>query len=259
MDQQLRKLISKSCPTVEKLFFGRRFLLPEYRRSDYLNLDIINQWECDRLLSFALGNFDERDLRNFLSLPALLSGLAYDRPVLFLEAELGGPLLRTRTPTTPQTADLHWRWPSFKIVLPRGLIESGHEWFTHYNICRTQEIIRCPEQVAQELDLLAARLSQSANLHRLERLECRCQQSGFILSTALDEAPDYRPMLRAYQRPGDITQAQAAKYHPSVPELEARLKGGVLHMQGGRSGATGGRIWLDGFSGRTTTSASGRV
>jgi hypothetical protein len=61
------------------------------------------------------------------------------------------------------------------------------------------------------------------------------QKRGWERELDPDER-DYRPMLKKYQRPGDISQEQASKYHPSVPELKARLAGGaggVLKMQGG--------------------------
>jgi len=50
------------------------------------------------------------------------------------------------------------------------------------------------------------------------------QKRGWEREQDPDER-DYRPILKQYQRPADISGAQATRYHPSVPELEERLRG----------------------------------
>jgi hypothetical protein len=61
MDATLRKLIAKHCPTTERLFFGRRYLVPQYRQVDYADQDLINSMEVDRLIRFSLGEVNHRD------------------------------------------------------------------------------------------------------------------------------------------------------------------------------------------------------
>jgi hypothetical protein len=53
------------------------------------------------------------------------------------------------------------------------------------------------------------------------------QSKGWEQEIDPDER-DYRPMLKGYQRPGDISQEQAGKYHPSQDRLQ-----GVQHFQQG--------------------------
>jgi hypothetical protein len=208
MDEKLRKLVSRHCPATEKAFFGRKYLVPTYRQTDYENLDFTNALELDRLVRYALGESDVGNQRNLLGLASTLGTLAYDRQTLFLEADLGSALNRTQVPDDLQISELRLRWPSFRIVLPRDLlsIEEG-KWLTHFVISRIdpEMTIHCPTVIAQEIDAFTSDLWNKATARKLERLECRFADTGLLVSCALNhQVDDHLPQI-TYTRV--ITQA----------------------------------------------------
>jgi hypothetical protein len=219
-----------SCPTLsgdQQNVFPSRHLLPPSRQGDYEPLAFSDELELDRLLRFALGEFNAGNRLNYLALATTLASLAFDRRVLFLEKELGAAFLRGKLGDL-EVGDIHMRWPSFKVVLPHLLLAIKDadtiRWLTHVNICQIDEPIRCPELIARELDELASRLGPSTNHHRLARLEFRAANSGYIISSGLNEVIGDRPQI-VYARitnstPNHLTNSDDDAEHALLTQLE---------------------------------------
>jgi hypothetical protein len=120
---------SRFSPKLHKAIHGRKFLLPIYRQSHYPNQDSLNQFFMDQVYCSALGFFGYGDDVSNSQWACQVSALGCGRPILFLERELGEALLRTKMLLGMQTSDIHWRWPSVRVILPTGLltIERGGE------------------------------------------------------------------------------------------------------------------------------------
>jgi hypothetical protein len=127
MDEKLRKLVSRHCPATEKAFFGRKYLVPTYRQTDYENLDFTNALELDRLVRYALGESDVGNQRNLLGLASTLGTLAYDRQTLFLEADLGSALNRTQGRTISRSVSFACAGPVSELSCPAISYQSKKE------------------------------------------------------------------------------------------------------------------------------------
>ncbi|MBV9671280.1 MAG: hypothetical protein JO076_00440 [Verrucomicrobia bacterium] len=97
MIPKIQKLIGKEAPLTNQLFFGPKFLVPQYRQPDYCNLDFQNYMDFERCMSFASGKLDRRDQVAYCVLSTTIAAFDYKRPTLFLERELAEALLRTES------------------------------------------------------------------------------------------------------------------------------------------------------------------
>ena len=154
---KILKGIAKYCPISYRKFFGRKYLLPHYREGDYYSLDFQNLVDFDRCLAFAMNPEGTDDVIR-CSVANTLAALEYNRPTLYLERELGEALLRTAILSDISTGDINWRWPAFKIVLPKGLISIEREGtprsLTHFDVCHIgpEAKIGIAPEIAREID-----------------------------------------------------------------------------------------------------------
>src|SRR4029077_17511038 len=97
-----------------KAFFGRTYVVPNYRQGDYAS----QRWEqwigFDRVATFAADAAPRGDETWMCCLCSTVAALNYNRPTLFLERELGEALMRTDILEHLQTGDIKWRWPAFR-------------------------------------------------------------------------------------------------------------------------------------------------
>src|SRR5258708_33672593 len=92
-----------------------------------------------------------------------------------------------------QTGDIKWRWPSFRVYLPAGLItinrqgEDEPRWATHFDVSEIgPESYSCPLSIARELDrFVTEEITHSHNLRMLQRHHFQYKEHGLCTSTAM--------------------------------------------------------------------------
>jgi hypothetical protein len=153
------KTISRRCPLTAKAFFARKFSLPQYRQADYFNQDTINELSLMMLLVPTLHDCAQTDDVVQSQLLNLFQALAHDRPTLFLERELGEILVKTEIPGFLETGDIHFPFPSFRVMLPRDLLglHAQNRWAMYLDIGHLPKDgeVGCPREIALELDRYA--------------------------------------------------------------------------------------------------------
>lgn len=193
-DPKVIKGIAKYCPWSYRKFFGRKYLLPRYREGDYFPLDFQHLVSFDRVLAFAV-NPEAMDDVMRCGMATTLAALGYDRPTLYLERELGEALLRTQVLENIASGDINWRWPAFKIVLPKGLLsverEDGPRSLTHFDVCHigSGTSIIAPRELAEETRKFIGTFLPHQHVHDITRFEFLYKEPGLCIATALDR-PD---------------------------------------------------------------------
>jgi hypothetical protein len=124
--QERYRKLAKKVPHLWKAVMGRKYLLPTYRQKDYVNQDTYSYLVLDNLVDFGQGYAEKFDkMRDEVSLShyvAFLRQIECDRPTYWLETELAGPMVRTKLPDDYMISDIQWRWPAFRVYLPKGLL-----------------------------------------------------------------------------------------------------------------------------------------
>jgi hypothetical protein len=211
-DPKILKGIAKYCPITYRKLFGRKFILPKYREGHYHSLEFQNLAAFDRCISFAI---DPEGLDDVIrcTLANTFASLEYNQPTLFLERELGEMLLRTPILADITTGDINWRWPAFRIVLPKGLAtidrEDGPRTLTHFDVCHIgpdQNII-VPKEIAREVENFIHKLLPQTEIQDISRFEFKYKNPGLCISSALDrpDIKDYGQTVYGMVKPwGDI-------------------------------------------------------
>ena len=197
-DRKLMKLLARQAPLTHKAFFGRRYLLPNYRQADYTNQHFENWIGFDRACTFAAGAAPHGDEVWQICLGNTIAALACNRPTLFLERELGEALLRTDVLENLQTGDIKWRWPAFRVYLPSGLVTIHREgdevrWGTYFDVAEVDLDARfaCPLPIAREIDEFVAHNVPDAlgrNRGMLSRVNFSYKEHGMTIGTALNKS-----------------------------------------------------------------------
>jgi hypothetical protein len=207
---KLLKQIAKQAPLAYKTFFGRRYLLPNYRQADYMPQPFQNEVAFDRVCTYAAGAAPSNDEPWQICLGNTVAALNYNRPTLFLERELGEALMHTDILETLQTGDLHWRWPAFRVYLPSDLVTINREaeqprWAVFFDIAEVSPLgFSCPLPLAKELDqFIATSINDSFNLRILQRAKFQFKEHGMAVSTALNKSdhPDITQTIYAQLKP----------------------------------------------------------
>lgn len=123
-ERQFRKM-EKKIPYLWKSIMGRKYLIPQYRLRDYENQDIYSYLMLDTLIATGQGQFNEESKIDAViqtHYVSFLRQIEYDRPTYWLERELAGPMMKTKPPDDFLISDLNWRWPCFRVYLPKGTL-----------------------------------------------------------------------------------------------------------------------------------------
>jgi hypothetical protein len=97
-----------------------------------------------------------------------------------MEIELGHPLLRTELPVEMLAEDIKWRWPAFRVYLPKGLIpmtKNDREYsmmFMDIGLLEENEGRSIPPALVKELD------NASAQWHPEERAHIKFEKFQFF-------------------------------------------------------------------------------
>jgi len=242
-----RKAVERYAPLTNQVFFGRKYILPKYRESDYLPLEPLNVYDLDRLMQFAaegLTAYTGNDV-NGCAIGTCVASLAYKRPVLWLEKELAEMLLRTRLLDDLSTGDIKWKWPAFRIMLPIGPLsidrEDGIRSLAYFDICKIarhpvgDELAHCEPKIAKEIDALASKLTGYENKHTLEGTDFGFgKDHGVCICSGLDrsEVEGSDQTLYASTKPwGDIKVSNYSAHTEDLntPFLSDDLDRGLLH------------------------------
>ena len=210
-DPKILKNIAKFCPINYAKFFGKKFILPHYRQEHYHPLDFQNLATFDRILSFAMDPEGMDDVIR-CALANTFAALDYNRPTLFLERELGEALLRTPILADITTGDINWRWPAFRIVLPKGLVSLKRQEvhsLTHFDVCHIgpNENIVAPLELAREAEKFITGALPGRVIQDITRFEFKYKDPGLCISSALDRAEynDYGQTVYGMVKPwGDL-------------------------------------------------------
>jgi hypothetical protein len=138
------KTSRKQLPNLWQAVAGRRFSLPTDLVEDYVRQDSDQESAFMRMVNYRYMLIqkivDVRDnifsMNRWLKTGALIQNivdvrdnifsisrwLKYGAQVYFLEREMGEAFLNTTLLTDLRATDLFWRFPAFKICLPKGLI-----------------------------------------------------------------------------------------------------------------------------------------
>ena len=151
--------MERRCPKAWAAFMGRKFVLPAYRQGDYYPQEVLNKTAAALMLMPALAAEGRASLDDVIrsQLLNIFQALACDRPVMFLERELGEILVATEIPGVVDASDIHFPFPSFRVMLPKGLIgiANGERWAMYLDIghLKADEDAGCGrDDIAAELD-----------------------------------------------------------------------------------------------------------
>lgn len=146
------KRIQKNAPKVWTLFFSKKYHLPNYRAMSYAPQDFINNLEFNTLTDLP---FVQRDDIMNACFCNIAGSLYHGRPTLFLERELGIPLLNGPLPEDMMAEDFKWKWPVFRVYLPDRLVSLDNDhWlmFMDIGLLEEGEGRHVPEDIGRELD-----------------------------------------------------------------------------------------------------------
>jgi hypothetical protein len=116
------KRLPEEHPVLWKMVTGKRYILPNFRQADYVSQEACDWLLIDSFFGYLNGVLSMDDHVSCHCTNNMIVALHYNRPTFFLERELGEPLLRTTLPLDYYASDINWRWPAFRIYLPKGLL-----------------------------------------------------------------------------------------------------------------------------------------
>src|SRR5271166_2556467 len=114
--------LQKKMPLLWQTIMTKRYILPQYRQADYYNQEACDYLMLDFLMEFTQGidrGVDEVLNTQYVS---LVRAMEHERPTLYMEKEFAPVLMKSPLPDDYEISDLHWRWPSFRVYLPKGLL-----------------------------------------------------------------------------------------------------------------------------------------
>jgi hypothetical protein len=167
-DPKQSKWIQKHAPKCWELFFGKKYILPQYRQADYYRQDFINYIEWSTLVGLPFSKYRD-DIMNACFCNTS-GGLYHGRPTLFMEKELGAALMRTELPEDMVASDFKWRWPAFRVYLPKDLIvldKNGRHnsmMYMDIGLLEEGEGRNMPYEIAKELDRTSHMLNGDTGL-----------------------------------------------------------------------------------------------
>jgi hypothetical protein len=151
--------IAQACPLTWSAITGKRYLVPTHRQPDYYNQEALDNLLVFFLATYIAGDYGAKPdhIIRLMYLSAVLA-LKEQRPVYFLERELGEALMRTQLPGDLVTDDIHWRRGHMRIMLPKGLITIERPdgprrdaMFLDIGKAKAGEMQRLPDMYTQEL------------------------------------------------------------------------------------------------------------
>jgi hypothetical protein len=155
--------IAQACPLIWTAISGKRYIVPNHRQGDYYNQEALDHLMAFFLATYCAGDYGPKPdhVMRLMYLSSILA-LKEQRPIYYLERELGEALMRTQLPGDLVTDDIHWRRGHMRIMMPRGLISVEREGHPRRDVmyldigkAKAQEVQRLQEPYFQELRFFA--------------------------------------------------------------------------------------------------------
>jgi hypothetical protein len=190
------KKIMKWSPSVYQMYFGKKYVLPNYRAPYYFRQDFMNYVEWTGVQLFPVANMKDDVIKTQFGCNCV--ALHHKRPQLFLEHELGEALLRTTLPLDMLAEDIKWKWPGFRIILPKGLLTIKREGYDHslmfLDIALVDEGNRqqaIPDQFAYELDrYMHYELTEMSPKCTFQEFRFHYSEASIISAGMIEKGPD---------------------------------------------------------------------
>ena len=126
--RKITEPIQRNCPKFWQAVTRKRYILPQYRQAHYFNqeyLDNLFAFFFRAYLGAEFGAQPDPVIRNVYM--AQTMAMEEDRPIYFLESELGDMLMRCDIPLDLVPTELRWIRRTFRVMLPRGLLRLEHD------------------------------------------------------------------------------------------------------------------------------------
>jgi hypothetical protein len=149
--------LPKLFPALSKAVLSKRYILPNYRQTDYVKQEACDYLLLDSFFGHLSAQIPVADHVSVHCLNNFVNALHYGRPTFYLERELGEPLLRAKLPLDYYTSDINWRFPAFRVYLPRNLLTITRDgapsnvMFLDINHVRKGKGLEVPKDIKAEL------------------------------------------------------------------------------------------------------------
>jgi len=188
------KRIMKWSPNVYRAYFGRKYILPNYRAPYYFRQDFMNYCEWCGIQLYPLANNRDDVIKTQFGCNAI--ALRHKRPQLFLEMELGAQLIKSAMPLDMMAEDIKWKWPGFRIFLPKGLLtieRDGYDYSLMFlDIALVEEGDRnwaISEEFASEFDRFLTN-EYSAPIRPFREIRFMYSEACIIAAGMIEKGPD---------------------------------------------------------------------
>jgi hypothetical protein len=114
--------LPKHFPALSKAVLSKKYLLPNYRQTDYAKQEACDYLLLDSFFGYLAEKVQVTDHVSVHCMNNFVNALHYDRPTFYLERELGEPLLKAKLPLDYYSSDINWRYPTFRVYLPHNLV-----------------------------------------------------------------------------------------------------------------------------------------
>jgi hypothetical protein len=113
----------KRLPLLWHTIMSKKYILPNYRQSDYVSQEVWDYFMFEMVYRQAMGEFGRvsRDEVMNTQWIGYIMNMRYGRPTYFLESELGEPML-ANLPDDLELDEFKWQFPAMRVYLPKGLL-----------------------------------------------------------------------------------------------------------------------------------------
>jgi hypothetical protein len=211
-------------PQLDRILYGKKYVVPHYRHDDYYSQEIANRMAASSLLVPCQQYQDFDDVAN-AAICNILTAIKHGRPQLWLERELAEPLLRTQLPEDMEAHDIHWRWPGFRVHIPKGILRLGasEDFDAHdlmfLDICTIPagEQLMIPEPYASEICALGKEYGWPDWQLAKKIKTTRYKQTALMISGNMNGSDEKTSVIEA----GDLARGDLMVYAVVKPFDEA--------------------------------------
>jgi hypothetical protein len=197
-EKEVMREFARACPKLNAAIAKRRYLLPKVRQADYVSQDFCDNHFRRMIMEWGLGRIANNNSSAIEALN-LLAALKYDRPLLYLERELGEKLIETDLPEDFTTEDIHWPWPNFRVMLPLKLVGASHfkgvpMHAVYFDLTLWEKGMEMGLDRKYAVELKGFLGKHTRSVEEMSGFQLQEHSSGFYLSAMSDyQMPDFMP------------------------------------------------------------------